>query len=706
MLKGWIIICAAILALLPGVDLFSEEPSPGKGKEESIFELEVGVLGTYPAVQGSEAEFSKYRDLKDRTPGVFGNVYLRCIDPKRGTFLRLDITDPGYDTQSYRIDGGKWGSYRYSLFYDEIPRNITYNAVTPYAGAGSDQLGYDGVPGTDPTAWNSFDYHTKRKRYGGKVRFQPVKPFYFEVTGSEERKSGTRPSGAEGAIGFGNVIELPAPVDFTTDHITMEAGYARQPYFLSLRYLFSRFVNSNGTLSFRNPFVPVQPNTDALNLSPDNTFHQAGFTGTVKLPFRSKFSANLAYGAARSEADLLSNIWDGGTLTPLQLSSNRFHGDVRTQNYNFALAANPVTFLSGKFYYRYYDRDNRSDIITTVENGVTTSNANRLYGYNKQTYGADLDIRVLRDLRFIAGYKHVDLNRSRDDIPRTRDDIYSAEARWSPLPEATFKIAYEKLIRAGHHQVTDVTAAPAEIWVRTFDAASKDTDTFKASAALSPLDILNFNVGCRYKRSSYPSTTLGLIRDDTKELNFDGEYSIGRHARVFGYFDYGITTSSQFQRGFTTDAEPYGTVQNATNFNWQSDQEDITFDLGLVVDLYIVPQKLTLRLSGDYLKTHGTNDFTYFSGNALTAGRTNENIDIRNWDSYRTEFYMIKFLYHHTASTLFTFGYAYERYSLSDAQYEGYVNTLGSPVNSYLSGAYANPGYKADIFFLGVSHRF
>ena len=67
---------------------------------------------------------------------------------------------------------------------------------------------------------------------------------------------------------------------------------------------------------------------------------------------------------------------------------------------------------------------------------------------------------------------------------------------------------------------------------------------------------------------------------------------------------------------------------------------------------------------------------------------------------------MVKFLYNLSAATSLTAGYAYEKYTVSDAQYDGYVYTLGNPPNTYLTGAYSNPNYKASVVFLGVNYKF
>ena len=601
--------------------------------------------------------------------------------------------------------GGQRGAFKFYLYYNEIPHNTSYNAITPYAGAGSNALSYGGpgTPSSDTSTWLPFDYSTKRKDYGAGMKVNVVKPFYVDLSVAQEKKTGTRPSGAEGASSFGNAIELPSPVDYTTNSAKAEIGYAKQPFFGSFQYFYSQFKNGNENLSFRNPFLSTQPNVDTLSLEPDNTFHKGAFTGNAKLPFNSKFNTNLSYAWAKSDTNLLPNIFDGGASTPVSLSSYRFNGDVRTQNYDFVLTSNPISFLEGKMFYKYYKRENKSDIITAL-NPDGSVMQNQLFDYKKQSFGADLDFKLHKTLHLITSYKHVDLDRNRDDIPRDRDNIYSAELRWNPWKMGVFRVGYEKLKRTADHQV-DPLADQVELWVRRYDAASKDRDTFKVSLALTPIDAFSFNIGYKYKKTSYPNTQLGLQRDETNAFNFDADYTFGKFARIFGYFDYDDRKSTQFQRSFSTDPNPLGSVQNASNYNWQSDQSDKTYDFGFALELYLIPDKLTMRVSGDILRSHGANDFTYFSNAALTGGRNNDNIDIGNYDSYKKEFYMLKFLYRLTKSTQLTAGYAYEKYTLSDAQYDGYQYTLGG-VNTYLSGAYANPDYKANVVFCGVMHRF
>jgi hypothetical protein len=59
-----------------------------------------------------------------------------------------------------------------------------------------------------------------------------------------------------------------------------------------------------------------------------------------------------------------------------------------------------------------------------------------------------------------------------------------------------------------------------------------------------------------------------------------------------------------------------------------------------------------------------------------------------------------------------TGGYAYERYSYSDDQFNGYTNTIPFPGvtdktnQSYLNGWNANTPYNANIFYLTATYAF
>lgn len=692
-----------VLVFAPLFGLSAEEAKPEDTKEENgKFEIEAGLIGTYPSITGNEAKFNEYGDMQDGVVGAYGNIFLR-YDNQKGYFMDFSTADIGYETQSYRLDGKKSGDFQYFFFYKEIPHNITWDAISPYSTPGSDNLAYGGGISSNIGTWMPFDYSTLRKNYGGGISVERLKPFYVDFSVSQEKQKGIKPFGAEGAAGFGNVIELPEPIDYTTDQMKAEVGYAKQPFFLSAKYLFSRFSNNNEILLFRNPFLSTQPNVDAMPLAPDNKYQKFALAGNVKLPMRSKFNMNLAYSDAKSDTNLLNSIWQADTLTPVALTSNTFHGEIKKKIYDFILTSNPFSYLEGQIFYKYLSTDNKSDIITIADG--TRVLTNEPFDYSKKTYGGELDFRLYKGLHFLAGYKHIDLDRNWVDIPNNQDDIYSASLIYRMKQYGVIRLMYEKLNRTADLVFTDLTVPNRiNLYQRRYDSAAKDRDTFKASAQLMPLDELSVDLGYRYARTDYNDTYIGLQKDTVNEFSINADYTFNKYLRLFGYFDIEKREINQFQRSFSTNPDPFGNVQDAGNFNWQSNQHDKTYDYGIGMDIHAIPKKLSFRFSYDNIQANGENDFTYLTATALTGGRNNDNIDISAWDDYRREFFIAKVLYQASPSLTLTAGYAYEQYRSSDAQYNGYKYTVGT--NTFLTGAYGDQSYKASIVFMGLSYKF
>jgi hypothetical protein len=138
-------------------------------------------------------------------------------------------------------------------------------------------------------------------------------------------------------------------------------------------------------------------------------------------------------------------------------------------------------------------------------------------------------------------------------------------------------------------------------------------------------------------------------------------------------------------------------------------RKDIEYDYGIGAEVYVIPKKLTLTFQHDYVRSDGFSDFTYFLGtNPLPAGRTQDNIDISNWDDYRLQSYMVKAIYNVTKNFSFSVGYAYEKFKYNDAQYEGYqfVPATTGTNGAYLTGAYRKQSYNTNIVFLGATYKF
>jgi MtrB/PioB family decaheme-associated outer membrane protein len=672
-MKTKIIIVALMICLVPLSYALSED--------NKTIEGEVGVTGVWIDVHGKEggkAKFTEYRDLRE-DGAVFGWARLNLDTDKY--FLNFNAGDFAYDTQYYKIDGGMWGKFKFDLFYDEIPHNITFDARTPFIGAGHDLL--IGAPNPNFPAWNTFDHSILRHQYGGGFKVDVIRPFFLDVSFERENRDGIKPTGAAETSPGGRAFELPEPIEFVTNNLNVSAGYSKKPLFLSLNYIHSDFNNSNTSLTLPANFNP--PN--AFSLPPDNTYDKGAFKGAISLPFNSRFSTNLGFARGRSETSVVSLIGSGYT------------GKVDNVNYDFTLTSNPVRFLDAKVYYKYYKRFNKSDDPTGV--------ADIFLNYKIATYGAELGARFPLDFYLSGGYKYVKTERNKrgetdpaEILPFNMDNIYFVDLKWSGVDFLEARVGYENLDRDAHYRTADSFANPA----KRFSYAAQNRDTFKAALDIFPLQNLNLGFEYRYTDTNYSDTIFGLRRDKRHEFDISADYMIGKIAKVYGYGDYGWIRFNQAQTG------------GAPPLPWEGDQWDKTWGYGIGAEIYAIPKKLTLIFQHDYVKSNGSVDFALNNGLFVAAsglgagsGANNDNIDISRWDDYTLYSFSIKAVYNFTKSLAAMIGYAYERFWYSDAQLNNYLFAPAGPPNSnaaFLTGAYKDQSYKAHLIFGGMSYKF
>jgi len=505
-----------------------------------------------------------------------------------------------------------------------------------------------------------------------------IRPFFFDVSFQREEKEGIKPTGAAETSPGGIAFELPEPVDYVTNNLNVQTGYSQKPLLLALSYFYSGFNNSDTALNLPANFNAPR----AFSLPPDNTYHKGAFKGAVNLPLNSRFSTNMGLARGRSDTSILSLI------------SSDYSGKVDTQNYDFALTSNPLRFLDAKVYYKYYERDNKSDDPAGI--------VDLFLDYNISTYGGELGFRLPAHLYLNGGYKYVKTKRDKEGetdpeeiLPYDTDNIYYVDLRWTGLDFLGARIGYEKFDRDANYR----TPESEENLAKRYYYASQNRDTFKASVDVFPLESLNLGFEYRYKEIDYSDTTYGLRSDKRHEIEISADYTIGKIAKVYGYGDYGWIKFGQMQR-------------NNTGLPWEADQKDRTWGYGIGTEVYVIPQKLTLTFQHDYLKSNGNVDFTLLDaalfGASGIAGANNDIVDIMNWDDYTLYCFKIKTVYNFTKSLAASLGYAYERFKYSDAQLDNYlfVPATAGTNGAYLTGAYKDQSYKANLVFGGVTYTF
>jgi MtrB/PioB family decaheme-associated outer membrane protein len=682
--------------------LFSLSPAFADDQDDK-FSGEISAQSTLTHINGSKAKFNEYGDIQN---GLYGDVKIKYVDDKY--YVDFYSRNMFYDTQSYDLESGKWGAFKFNINYSEIPHNFTYDAQTLYSGAGTANLTYSThPPSTDTSTWNKFDYSTERKNYSAGFKLDVLKPFFLDFSAAIDERTGIYPIGAAGTSPGGISLELPAPIDYKTNSINLLAGYVRNPLFVSLGYFYSNFTDSNTSFNFRNPStINTASVTDTYSLPPDNQFYKINLKGALKLPFNSKFNVDLATADAKSDAVLRNSYVSDviGGLTNIALSSQFFNGEVITNNIATSITSKPLSFLDVKLFLKYDDRENKSDVITITD---TTTFTNTLFNYRRVKYGTELGFQLPAKFYFLGTYNYSTISREREDIPDNRDDLCSAELRWKGFDFLTARVGYERLDRRADFQLTDTT--DLETFIRRFDAASKSRNTYKANLDLFPTDNFSISLGYKHRDTNYPDTILGLTGDRGDEFLVDVDYRINKQIRLFGSFDYEYVRQDQFQRQTDGTAIDPSSTPTSTNFNWTAAQKSENYSYMAGAEIFIIPEKLTLLLQYSYLQADGSVDYTYLLGAVpLPASRTQDNIDLSNWDGYKLSYFCIKLSYKVTKALSVAAGYVYEKYDYNDAQYDGYqyVPAISGSNGAYLTGAYDDPSYESHVGFVTLSYHF
>ena len=712
---------------------------------------------------GDSAAFNKYNGI---TPGLFGGGSI-LYDDKNKNWFSLEGAYLGEQDGYARLKGGRWGDFKYSLYFTEFPNNISFGDRSVMAEPGTTQQTTPRLSTSAATlnnyrnlaAWpsQSFDNKYVRKDMGGTFDLQMIRPFFFNVDANQLRREGQRPWGADSPASVSSTQELSLPINDTTNNVNTTFGWKSKQYYAAFAGGFSNYTNSAEYTTFMDPFTSTAstPVWNTIAGAPDNKSYYLRLTGTAKLPLSSTFAVTGSFQENTSTTNLSNTFINISNVKP---GNNNFRGDVQYWNVAANLTSNPWKNLSTKLYYKYTDRKNKSD---TVDFYNTSTGAfvgsNELFDYQRTTYGAEAAYRFTRNLKGILGYEYSDLQRRAHEselgeahedptsaevgIKDTWTNTWNAQLVWNPLDWLGTRLKYQKMYRGATFNMspaavlnpTDPNNANTVLdsYKRDYYAANKTQDMIKATFDLTPLANLNLALEYAFKHDSYDKQVLGYYKAQQNEFIMDGSYD-WKGNKFFGFFDYDVTWTDQQTRFVNvTSSAPLPNASpvaapNANSYNWRSSLQNSNYAYGAGGSFPIIKDKLSFIVQYDFQKNNGTADFTsqFISTNPATAIALNPNLlNINPWDDYTMQSISARLKYNVTKQFGLMFGWVYRQMKYNDGQIPAldpvqgttnafnvvgyrYVMPSTGTVNTLLSGAYTDQNYNANIFYLKAMYSF
>ncbi len=677
---------------------------------------------------------AKYQEYRDRDDGLDASFYLNTDN--KNYYLDLEGQNLGLDDQSYSVKGGDRQNFKYRLHYNETPHNLSFGAKSIYSQPGSNNLTYSATDrakntdaaytpaiSTDPATWSSFDYKVNRKDYGAELGINMGTPYYLNFGVNQLETKGIKPLGQPSGVyvdktggqfsAFGNVIEMPEPVDYKTNDAYAVLGYKSKELMASLKGSLSSFENENNYLTWRNPYVSTENFTEVSSLAPDNDYWKLAFDGSMRLPMDSLLAVTASHAKLQSDfaiPNTIASATTGAGVSPtytntvLGVDHTNFDGDVTYTKLGIALSGSPTQNLFGKTYYNYLKKENDSTHVTFTNGADSVSN--HIFDYDKNNFGLDVDYKLPMKNTASLGYEYLDIDRKRDDAESTTDHKYYVQLKNSALDNIAAKIRYERLERSSDFAEgtagTGVTDPEYVLrFLRRFDATDNSRDTIKLGLEFYPMEHLDLGVEYAYKRTKYDETTLGRTEDKAHSLYFDVAWAAPGKISLNGFVGYEKTEADSNHRNFTNNADPTTPTTGNTNYNWTESLEGDYWVYGLTAVVPVIPDTVDFIASFEYQNSDGAASFTRDSAVTLAAL---QNID--ESDDYTRKLLQAKAIYKYTKNMAITLGYVYEKYEYSDAQYNGYTYTVASPPNTFLSGAYADASYEANVGYVTVKYGF
>jgi hypothetical protein len=230
-----------------------------------------------------------------------------------------------------------------------------------------------------------------------------------------------------------------------------------------------------------------------------------------------------------------------------------------------------------------------------------------------------------------------------------------------------------------------------------FDAAPVTRDILKFAIDGSPAPMLDLGLEVNLKRNDYTGTFLGRTKDTHEEYSMSASYGDIKTWRVTTFADYEHTKYDSTHWVGSTTTFPT-TSADGKAFLWDSIVADKNYYLGVAGD-WNVNDRLHLYASAIWQRGDGNVDF-----NAPPQAAAQ---NIGPYDDFTKRALNVKATYRATKAVEFIFGAAYEKYDYSDIQMNDYINNIKTGSNqNFLSGAFANPNYRASFVYGTVRFLF
>ena len=648
-----------------------------------------------------------------------------------------------FQTDGSLVAGVKPGSLDYLATAPKVQNNGRFNGVL-YPGVGQNTF----LPALahPPTALlNNYDIGTQRDIFSGNGKYE-LGALTLSSTLRHEHKSGyyinsaviagsapaaitttAAPAATAGQAGY-----FAQPIDYDTDRLDLTAALANTDYQAQLSYIFSNFQDNINVINLQNPYSnPSGTGTGAGTLFAPYTLPPSNMEHKIKANFGYNFSptmrlnTNLAYGVQLQNATFITSTGDFASQSAVNFPRNSLNGYIGNLFGNVALTAEPLPKTDVRVSYTIDDRENktprnayfvqqRSDGTSDCSTAsVSTARCyNAPFSYEKQSVTAEAGYRVLPQTKISLSDTYDMVWRTYTDVYRVGTNRVTAKVRSALMDEvvASVSVAHEDR-NAGDYdpqawwrQIAGPNA-PNQTEARgmmMYFEESRKHDEVKGTVDVSPTNTVTTTLTSKVSKDTYPDSTYGMRSNHNLVVGPDVSWQVSPTIGAHAFYEY--------QQLFYDQASVYESSTSAptvagTGFivPWRAKTTDSVHTMGMMVDWQAIKDVLTFSVSDDFAygdTAYAITDGGAFGGTATSTTYASATIvPLPNTTSLLNTFSVRgEYTFHPGISAIF--GYAYERYKVSD-----FMNgTSATQYANFLLPGTQNP--NESIHVVGATMRF
>jgi MtrB/PioB family decaheme-associated outer membrane protein len=575
--------------------------------------IEFGARGTDYDDDSDPARFQRYRDL--RNGGTLDRVRFSRDTDVWTASLQADRV--GYRDQRYAASFNRFGKVKASFVWNQVPLFYSEDTRTLYTSPSAGVLRLDdgiqnGIQNRTLTLASviglasPFDLRSRRDIADFSLTYSATPHLDLNLSLRNSGRDGNQQWA--GTFGFGNTVEIAAPVDDRTTDLATSVEWTHDRGVVRVGYDGSFYRNSVSTLVWDNPNIGVDTPTAGASqgrmaLWPDSNLNAGSVMASLKLPSRSHATAYVSIGEW-SQNDPLIPFTTNTQLspTPLSRATADLHARVTAMHYTFTSRPTNVVWFNAR--YRRYDFDNQStpfDLTNVVNYDQTVAafahGHTTPFSYVRNNFDAETSLTPLAYVALRAGYSQEAVDRTFRLFEETREHTFRASVDSAGITWLSVRGLFEHSKRVGsgldEEAFTDIGE---QVSLRQFDISDRNSTRVSALLQVVPLPQLSFNAVASAGTEERPDASFGLRDNDNRSVSFGVDVvpidaiSIGL---TYGYEKY---TALQASRQALPPPSPQFTDPTR---DWTTDSNDTAHTFTIAADLLKLLPKTEIRFGYD-----------------------------------------------------------------------------------------------------------